>query len=365
MKKLLVLGIVAVIIAIVAGFMCFKKYNVEDASEKTTIKIGVTLPLTGDVGFVGQTVKTGMEMTLSNEKSKELKHNYELVFENNYGTPAKTASTTNKLVSVDKVNAVMSIWSPMSGVAAAVTAPKKILSMVCSWEDEALLNPYTFNVMATNEQMVGLLIKTLKDKGVQKIAILTDNSGEFFREKLEEKLKDADIKIVFNEKTNMGHNDFRIAIVKAEQDKPDMYVVIGFPPVPFIFTKQLLEITGKAQVTGLDIFEDMAPDQRYIAEGLWNVDSNTHGNDKFIKDLLAKGYESQSCVGNLSAGLQILVNAFENAPDSDSDSVAKYIKDNVKKFDTVVGEVNISEDNNINVLPKIKIIKDGKTVLVD
>ena len=149
-----------------------------------------------------------------------------------------------------------------------------------------------------------------------------------------------------------------------------MYILLGFPPMAFVFTKQLNEITGKKNVTGIDIFADMDEAQRHIAEGLWYVDNNANGNEQFAKDLVAlKGMNTQSCAGNAAAGLQVLINAFENAPLEkgelipNSDSIAKYIRD-TREFDTASDRIKLQGDGNFNVEPKIMIVKSGKRTTV-
>lgn len=346
---------------------CDNKQEVA-TKDKLTIKIGATLPLSGDSAVSGVAAKTAMEMVLSELRDKDLKFNYELVFENNEDSTRKTASTTHKLVGIDKVDAVFSLWNYMGSVVASIANTQKVINMTCSWEDPSLVGPYTFNAISTNDQIASLLVDTLKEKGVKSVAMLVDNSGETIIKLVAQKLQEAQIEIVFNEISNMGNNNYKMEIIKASQKNPDMYVIIGAPPMPYLFVKQLSELTGKKNVTGVDGFMEMNDKQRHIANGLWYIDSNVNGTKEFAERMLKKtGIETQSCAGNLAANLQILVHAYENIEAEkgvvpNSDDVVKYIQNNTKNFMTVSGSADLIKDNIINIKPLVRAIKDGRPV---
>ena len=71
------------------------------------MKIGATLPLTGDSAEVGRAAKAGLEMVLDELKQKNLKYDYKLVFEDNQMNPQKVATTINKLINIDKSKAIL------------------------------------------------------------------------------------------------------------------------------------------------------------------------------------------------------------------------------------------------------------------
>lgn len=346
---------------------CDGKKEETASSAKPVIKIGATLPLSGDSSVAGVVAKKSLEMVLEDLKENNLKYDYQLVFENNEDSTKKTALTTNKLINIDKVNAVFSLWNYMGSVVASISNPKKIINMTCSWEEPSLIGPYTFNTISTNEQIASLLVDTLKTKGIKSVAILIDNSGEIIIKTVIEKLKQAQIEIVFNEVSNMGHTDYKMEIMKAAAKTPDIYVIIGAPPMPFLFTKQLGEITGKRNVTGIDGFMEMTEEQRSIVNNLWYVDNNVNGTKEFATKLLQRtGVETQSCAGNLAASLQVLINAYENTNAADSiptsDELVRYIQNNTKNVDTASGKASLIRDNIINIKPLLRRVEGGKII---
>ena len=342
------------------------------AEEKPTVKIGAVLPLSGDSAFAGIATRAGLEMILDREKAKGLKYNYKFIFEDNAGESMRAATSTNKLIYSDKVNALLSIWHPLSGIMAHIANNNKIVSMSCSWADEALIGDYSFNAISTHEDTVELLIQELKKRNIRKVATLMDPSGEPSLKVMKEKFPQAGIKLVYSEVVNYGQRDYKMEITKANARNPEMYIIGGFSPLHFIFTKQLGEITGKKNVTGIDAFSDMSEKERVLVEGLWYIDSNVNGNEQFAEDMLKeKGTPTESCAGNTAANLQILIKAFENAPLKagetvpSSESVVEYIKNNIVNFDTVSGRVTVSEDGLIDIKPHVRMVKDGKTVEIE
>ena len=370
MKKWL--SILIVIIIAIFAFICLKQNKTLEQDGKPIVKIGIILPLAGEGAESGQPAKKALEMVLEDIKQKDLKYDYQLIFENNLLETMKTVTISNKFINYDKVRAIFSMWNPTTGEVASISNPKKIINMACSWEDESVRGPYTFNAISTQKQIAELLIQQLQKNKIKTVAILIDNSAEPLFKVITQKLGNTDIEIVFNEVAQIGNNDFKIAIIKANQYTPDLYITAGLPPMPFILTKQLGEITGKRNITGIDSFMEMSEDQRHIANGLWYIDSNVNGNKEFVKRLQErKNIEAQSCSGNLSANLQILVNAFENAPLAndetipDNDAVASYIKANTKDFETVSGKANFTGNSIINIPPLARKVVNGKIVDVE
>ena len=149
-------------------------------------------------------------------------------------------------------------------------------------------------------------------------------------------------------------------------------MISGYPPSPYIFMKQLKEITGRNDnVSSIDSMAEIDDTRREIANGLWYIDSNQNGLDAFQQRLEErKGIQSQSCVGNVASDLEIFINAVENAPVSageetpSRDSIRQWIFDNVKDYKTSSGKATVLEDGFIATKPSVKIIKDGKPVEV-
>ena len=361
-------------LCMVLALVACKDEKSESAKAKPVIKIGATLPLTGDAADVGQAARIGLQMTLDELKKTGLKYDYQLIFEDNQVNPQKVAATVNKLINIDKANAIISIWNLMGNITSALANQKEVISLACSIGEETTKGKYNFNAHASNRQQAKMLVEMLKEQNIKTVALITDNSG--MRLQYEEvknyMAKNSDIQIVFEEFFNPGEKDYKAAIIKAAEKNPDIYLYSGYNPSTYIFMKQLKEITGGNNVTTIDMFGGMPVKDRDIIEGLWYVDSNSDGTDEFKKKLQAeKGIISQSCTGDSASNLQIIVAAYENAAVSEgekipsNDAVRDWIFANVEDFDTYGGQMTVVRDGLFDKKPSIKKMVNRKSVVVN
>jgi len=103
--KLTIIIAVMIIILIVGAYFIATK-PAENASMKDKIKIGVVAPLTGDVAIYGEYAMEGVELALSEigtVNDKEI----ELIWEDDQVDPKLSATASEKLSGVDKVDAVI------------------------------------------------------------------------------------------------------------------------------------------------------------------------------------------------------------------------------------------------------------------
>ena len=362
MRKCLV--IVAVIIAIVAGFMCFKKYNVEDDSEKTTIKIGVTLPLTGDVAYVGKSVQKALELSLRDlKKEKSLKYDYELLFEDD-GLDYKTAVTNyQRFVNMYDVKALFSVWTNSSVISSKNN--EKVVHMGCSWGYETAEGLYNFNHSTLPKEQIDTLIRELKKHNVKTMGILHNpiRADEKIVTLLKEELDRNGIEVVFVNSFNVDQKDFRISIIKMKEQPVDMVFVLLLDPGMEVYMKQAKELGYNPQYTTFDYFSYNPS----LFEGFWYVRDAVGGKefvDYFVKET---GEDVQACVSNFYDALQIVINAFESSPSEDEsipnldDVVGAILKSD--DLGRATGRSYIDDEGNIHATPTVEIIKDGASVL--
>ena len=354
---------------------CKDQNKTNEQANKPIVKIGITLPLTGDGAYAGQAAKSAIEMIMEDMSKKGLKYEYQLIFEDNQMNAMKTANNTNKFITIDKVDAVFSMWNLMSNVVATIAAEHDVLSFACAYGRTANTGRYGFNMQNTYEDEAKLLVDELNKRNIKNVAMFVDNSAILEQYKVVENYirQNSDIEIVFKEYFNPGEKDYRAAIIKAHQKNPDLYMISGYPPSPYLFMKQLKEITGRNDnVTAIDSLAEMDEEHRVIANGLWYIDSNQNGLDAFQQHLIErKNIQSQSCVGNIASDIEIFINAVENATtDADKnkptkENIRQWIFDNIKNYETASGKATVLEDGFIVVKPSVRMIKNGKSVAIE
>lgn len=362
MNKLLSLLLASVLILTA----CDNKQE-ENASNKPVIKIGATFPLTGNAAEAGQAAKVGLEMIIKQLNKASNKYNYELVFEDNQMNPQKVAITTNKMINIDKVSAIVSFWGLMGNVAADIADKNNVMSFSCTFGDFSNKGKYGYNIAPVYYEQAKVMLDELKRRGIKKIALFVDNTEilDQYNELEEQIRKDGSIEVVYREQFNPGEKDYKMAISKANAQQPDMYLISGYAPSPYLFMKQLKEITGRNDnVTSIDTFAEVFPQE--MVEGLWYADSNQGGTEKFIEKL--KMYNPDitpsSCLGSMVASLEILVDAIEKSGSTDQDAVRKWIVNNVKNYQSSTGVLNADENGKIKTPVTIKTIKNGRSIML-
>lgn len=368
MKNLLSLILGVILIFSITACDDKKESNTTD---KPTVKIGATLPLSGNFSHAGEAAQKILKSEVDKLNQQSLKYNYELIFEDHQLNSTRTALITNKLINVDKVKAIISMMGVAGRVIAPIADENAVFSFTNMMGEIATKGKYNFNIIAILPDITDLMATELSKRNIRDVALIIETAGGLseLRSPLEASLKKQNINIVFNEQIQTNIHDFRMLIAKAAEKKPQMYIMVGYSPGPYLFIKQLQEKTGNRNVTTLEAFGDIPAEQRHIAEGLWYIDSGTFGTTKFISETKnSLGIEPQTSSGAVAANLRIFVSAFENADVQTgntyptNDAVTDWIWKNVHNYDSPVGPVTVINDGLLKMMPRVAIIKNGKAV---
>ena len=355
--------------AVLALAACDNKKANEAADAKPVVKIGVSLPLTGEASNVGKAVQASVDMAMDEWKQKDTKFDYEVIYEDDVAQSAKAAMIANKFINMDKVNAIINIWGYVAPVFAEVAQKNNTVFFTCAGYVENHDKSYVFNNYTPNKRISEALIKKLKKLNVKKIAFGVEINavGEARAKDIVEDLRRAGIEVVAVEKYMMGTVDFRMSIAKMEQQNPDYYIIFIGQPGTKNFIEQHKLIVKKDNLAAIDVFHEMPKKYWSVANGLWFVKS-ANGTPEFEKKFQENtGLEIQSCVGNSYDNLNLIINAFENAPVADGkvlpdeEDILKQLH-RVKNVDGALGKISIDEYGDVDSLPVIQKMVDGEQV---
>jgi branched-chain amino acid transport system substrate-binding protein len=366
-----IIGIVA-IIAICIGVIWLVTFILgknEVNNQKPIVKIGITLPLTGDVSVLGQSVKKSIELAHSLLPTST-KYQYELVFEDDKFKPALGVTTATKLINVDKVSALVSFGSPVGNVVSPIAEKSKITHLNDFASASSVADgEYNFIHYTPAYEDSKLFIEELQKRGIKNLVFFaqTDNPGATaIIETFEKDIKNTDIKVLSTQKFNTGTRDFKTQIGLVKNLNPEIYVLEATSPELEILTKQIREAGIKTPITTMECFE--FSDQLSLFEGLWYV--NGADPQPWFVDLYRKTYNEEPKFGAANGydALNLLVQATEKAGNGKVVPTSTEIRDvlaRTKEFDGAVGD-NLSMDANGLVVSKavVRIIKDGKPVTI-
>ncbi|MDD3669031.1 MAG: ABC transporter substrate-binding protein [Alphaproteobacteria bacterium] len=359
--------VLAVLFGIIAAGVLREQKTISDGG-KPIIRIGATLPLTGDVAFAGIPAQKAIRLALDDIKAeKNLKYDYELVFENDQMTLKQGILNAIRLKSLNNINAILSMWLVSPGLTDWANK-NQVIHMGCSWGYQTARGLYNFNHCNFPEEQTALLIRALKERNISRIGIAhhVTKTHEELVQFIAPELKKAGIEVVF--KTAFYHSirDFRIDIEKMKGKNAEIVLVLMDYPGLVIFAKQVKEQGYQVPLT---TFEDFNSYPEYF-EGYWFI-ADAVGTAAFMETFNARTREkSQSCTANLYDGLRILVEGYEKTPVREghlipaNEDVAQTIL-NLKNIRSVMGDVRMDADGNIHVQPVLRKIKNGKVVGID
>lgn len=334
----------------------------EDKHNSTTVKIGVIIPLSGDMASHGVEVQRSLKIALDSYDKEKLKHTYELIFEDNQLSPAKSVSAANKLVNIDKVDAIITLWPPTAEVVLPITEKNNILHYTIAWDPNlAKKHKLLLSHQVLVSDIAQSTLKLLKSAGKTRIAFLhLEESGFNLGAKYIKDLSKAeDISIISDETFSPNETDFHSLIAKIEASHPDAYLIWSVAPTIDTLLKQLNERNKKVFKTGyFDYLTDrtQAEGQRYISEMYASkifVDAYNEKYDDLPKSKGANAFDI----------INLIISAYENSTIKPDAFTIKEIIKKTKNKDGAVGVFSIDDYGNSSYSPVVRIISDGKSII--
>jgi len=338
-----------------------------ESGKKATFIIGMVAPLTGDAGFVGEGVKNAM--LLAKEKLGNTKYDYEFIFEDDRLDAKASAGAAQKLINVDKVDAIVTI-----GVAPAIVSPLaikyNIIHFAIDLDPPVAKGDNNFIHFTPGNILVGRLVKEMQNKGIKKVAVFRQtNMGSWnaYTNFLKQALKKADIRIVSDQSHDQEEKNYQTMIAKVKQADPDIIVLFDNVPAIEIITKQLKEAGVNTPLTTINSFEQTP--QMDLFEGQWYITPLEPSND-FSGSYQAKYNTAPPiCSANGYDIVNLLVTAVERAGKSPSEkpftkSVANELM-KIKNFKGAIGNnMYFDKEGIVQSDAILKVIKDGKPVKI-
>jgi branched-chain amino acid transport system substrate-binding protein len=265
-----------------------------------TIKIGEFASLTGKEAAFGQSSHKGTELAIEelNAAGGLLGKKIEFVYEDNRSTPGESATIAKKLITRDKIVALLGEVASGRSLEAAPIAQASQIPMISPSSTNPKVTEtgdYIFRVCFTDPFQGRLLAqfakRTLK---AQKVAIFSDVAApysvglaQFFREPF---LANGG-KIISEQKYTGGDKDFKAQLTAIKSLKPDAILVPGYYTDVGLIVAQARQLGITVPLFGGDGWE--APELLQIAgaEALAGTYYSTHFSSENTDPLVQKFVE--------------------------------------------------------------------------
>jgi len=381
-KALVVMSLIMSALIMVSGCGASKPAaNTPTTESKEPIKIGFLGAKTGDVAMYGLNTLKGLNMAVE-ELNKEgvLGRQVQLVEEDNAGQKDQAINITNKLISQDKVVAI--VGDPTTGitrVAGQIANSKKtvILSAGSTGTNVVEIGPYVFRDTLLDTIAAPATMKyVIQEKGWKNVALITSKNNDY-SVSLSKIFSDAITanggSVVIEEFIQDKDTDFSGQITKIKSANPDVIVFSGYYTEGALIMKKAREVGIKAIMVGGDGLQgdDLMKIGGAAVEGSisyagFSPEQPTPNTEKFINAYKAK-YSNE--LPDLFAAqgydaLMLIAKAIKDAnsadPEKFKDTLAK-----TTKYDGVSGSITFQENREPIKSPVYLLeVKDGKFALL-
>lgn len=376
-KKVLgVITIVAMSATMVMGCSETAKVNSNGGNSASgdTIKLGGVFPLTGDVPALGAAMQNGAKLALKeiNDGGGVLGKKLDLVIEDDQNQAATAPNAITKLITQDKVSAVVGTYASKCSIPmAAIAKDSKVVMITPGSTNEKVTTEggdYVFRACFIDplQGQVGakFAAENLKAK---KVAMLYDIGNDYcvgISKEFKKNFESLGGSIAYEKTYNAGESDFKAFLTEIKELNvdvlylPDNYSTVG------LIAKQAREIGIKAPLLGSDSWSDPglvkvggdAIEGAYFTDHL-SLKSDNAAIKKFVENYKKEYNSDPSAFSVLSYdSVYIVAEAIKKAGSADSAA----IKDAMAKLDADCGTTHYKFDDKHNPIKSVVINKVSK-----
>ena len=332
------------------------------------IKIGAMAPLTGDAAPYGLGIQKGIDLAVQEVNQRgELPGQIKVVYEDSMCDPAESATSIQKLINVDGVQAIVGeVCSSATLAAAPIAEANKVvlISSASTNPDISDSGDYIFRTVPSDALQGAFGAELVSDLGYSKLAILHTNEdyGIGFKDVLEENF---DGEIVAIESVERDATDAKTQLTKIKAKDPDaIYVITNAPTIAGIALKQIKELGLDVQVFGSEGLKDGSVVEAASggAEGM--ILTTVSGGNPVFVELHKRVYGSDP--GPFAAQAYDAVKALAEALKA-SDGTGTGIKNalyNVE-FDGASGKITFDSNGDVAGNYKLFTVEDGEFVVFE
>jgi len=355
--------------------------------DSSQIKVGVIAELTGDIPAVGASCKNAAELAVREINDNggillgEKKYPVELIIEDNAGKADQSASSAQKLITQQKVTAIVGPNASRYALPAAEIAESNKTVLVTPWSTapKATLDSksnaskkYVFRACFIDPFQGGVIAKfTLDDLKLKKTAVLYDVASEYNKgiaEIFKEVYEKNGGTIVAFETYTTNDKDFSSQLTKIKKANPDIIFLPNYYSevplqiqqakrlgisVPFIGSdswgsEELLKLCGKDC-------------EGYYFSTHYAADSASDATKKFIATYKAKYGTTPDDVAALTYdSFGLLAQAIKTAGKNDRQAVRDALA-KIPLYNGVTGSMQFKEGSGDPIKSAVILqIKDGK-----
>lgn len=339
--------------------------------DKDVIKIGVILPLTGELASYGNPMKIGINMAYAKLDSTKFK----LIFINSKGENKTATNGLQELINIHGVKYVIGDVSSSTTIAMIKIAESNNVFMLSPGASSPKLKNiskyFARNYPSSIEESVNsakFIFENL-DKSSVAVIYVNDEYGNGLASLFKEELMKQGGNILLYESYETKQSDFKTLLEKVRRVKPEVIYLAGNQKEMGKFMKQYKELGINSQIVSNISFLEAdcinvageAADGTIVPLPYYNPEDSTYtGAYNFGKLFFSKNNKYPTVAEAVGYdALMLMVESIQNG-NNEPIKAAEYIR-NLKNYDGALGKLNFN-DGEVSIPVVFKVVKEGKPV---
>jgi branched-chain amino acid transport system substrate-binding protein len=339
-----------------------------------TIKVGVIVPLTGDVSSMGTIQKAAVQVAVDevNAAGGINGKQIQMFYEDGQCNAQAAVSAAQKLISVDNVMAILGgTCTTETAAFGPMAMQNKIIVMSPSASAPALskLGKYFFRDYPSDSFQGKFAAQYVYQKlGARKVAILyhNDDYGVGLKDVFTQSYQELGGQIVDAEGAPQTDTDYRTALTKIKGSNPDAIYAPTYPDGAKAFLTQSATLGIKVPFLGPDSWDD--PSLQKAVSGAGNFFYTLPAQSVIPQDIqtkifaITKGTQITAGVANDYDNVKILAAAIAKVG-TDPDRLADAIR--ATQYAGISGQIAFDQNGDLTTATyQVKQIKNGGAVVV-
>jgi branched-chain amino acid transport system substrate-binding protein len=312
------------------------------ADAQGPIRVGASLSLTGTYAKLGKNQHEGYQLCIKdlNAKGGLLGRKAELVVYDDQSLPATAVRLYEKLITEDKVDAVMGPYSsPVSEASANVTEKYRKVMVAPLAATTSIFKKgrkYIFMVISPAEGYLEGLVDMAAKRGLKTIAVVNEDTlfSKAAAAGAVELAKKKSLQVVFTEAYPKGNTDFSALLTKIKAANPDVIAAATYFDDAVALTRQMKELNVSPKMYGVTVggdlpefYDTLKQNGEYIYGATqWEPTLPYPGNQEFFETYKKDfGHEPSYHSAAGYAGCTIYAEAVKRAGSLDADKVREQL----------------------------------------
>ena len=364
------------------------------AEAQQPIRIGAALSRTGSFAVLGQNQQRGYQLCVkhTNEKGGVLGRKLELLVEDDQSEAATAVRIYEKLITQDKVDAILGPYSsPITEAVADVNEKHKMPMVAAGAATTSIFKKgrkFVFMIYSPSEVYLEGLIDMAAKRGLKTLVIINEDTL-FPKATVQgtiELAKKKGLQVIFVEAYPKGHKDFSAILTKVRAANPDVLGAATYFEDAVAITRQMKELNVNPKMHGVTVggdqpqfYQTLGKSAEFVygaaqwepelvtlrAGGLIPIASQYPGAREFVESH-NKEYPGAPLSYHTAGGYggcQVLVEAIKRAGSLDGEKIRAAILG--MDFNTVYGGFKVDQDG-FQIFHKMITFQwqDGKKVIV-